>query len=192
MERFLRNLLVGVIALATVSLPYLPAAAVEVYFSPSGGAEAAIARALDGARHTIDVAMYAFTSRPLAQALLAARQRGVRVRLILDRSQSDGRYAKADYFEQAGLMPHIVQGLGRGIMHDKFAVIDGRRVLTGSFNWTASAEADNHENLLVIDDSALAGRYEAEFMRMYVGGDLGGGSHGMPSTRRHHRWHWRP
>jgi phosphatidylserine/phosphatidylglycerophosphate/cardiolipin synthase-like enzyme len=51
----------------------------------------------------------------------------------------------------------------RSLNHNKFAVVDGRWVITGSFNWTTSAERRNHENLLVLDCPDLAARFEAEW-----------------------------
>jgi phosphatidylserine/phosphatidylglycerophosphate/cardiolipin synthase-like enzyme len=51
-------------------------------------------------------------------------------------------------------------------LHNKFAVIDGRRILTGSFNWTNSAEDRNRENLLVLDCEELARRYEQEWVEI--------------------------
>ena len=55
----------------------------------------------------------------------------------------------------------------RSIMHNKFAVFDGKMVETGSFNWTTSADRYNFENALFISDPAVAARYESEFERIW-------------------------
>ena len=58
--------------------------------------------------------------------------------------------------------------MGSGLMHNKFAVIDGRTVLTGSFNWTITADTKNDENLLVITDKELAQKYVKQFNRLWA------------------------
>jgi phosphatidylserine/phosphatidylglycerophosphate/cardiolipin synthase-like enzyme len=157
-------------------LPAAPAAGAppaRAYFSPNGGAERAIVAALDGAAASIEVAMYAFTSRVLAKALLRARKRGVKIRVVLD-GNDESEYSKGFYLLRKGIDLRYTRGRRRrgrqasyGLMHDKFAVIDHRRVLTGSYNWTASAEKYNYENLLVLDSRPLAAEYEREFDRIW-------------------------
>ncbi len=57
--------------------------------------------------------------------------------------------------------------MGSGLMHTTFAVIDGGEVLTGSFNWTASAEKRNEENLLVATDKELSEKYSDRFNHLW-------------------------
>ena len=147
---------------------------VVVFFSPKGGCTDAVIYQLDRAKKSIDVAMYAFTSRPIAKALVRAYRRGVKVRVILDRKFALGsRYSKHNYLMKRGIPVKLVSpppGMrGRvGLMHHKFAVVDGRVLLTGSFNWTASAEKLNYENLLVFESEKIAAIYEGEFERIWL------------------------
>ena len=152
----------------------------RVFFSPRGGCEEAILAQLDGAKDYIHVAMYAFTSRYLAQALVRARERGVEVKVVLDRSfQEESEYSKGDFLKRKGIPVRLVtpvetRGLRviKGLMHHKFAVIDGRVVITGSYNWTARAERVNYENLLIfVNAPGVAGAYEREFERLWGDGD---------------------
>jgi len=159
------------------------AAPAAVWFSPRGGAEAAMVRLLDLARSRIDAAVYTFTNRALARALVRAHKRGVKIRLILD-GNDESDYSKGYYLRQRGIDVRYARGLvkrykskkGRkkshksryrvrkyGLMHHKFAVIDGQTVATGSFNWTASAENFNYENLLILKSPSLARKYTAAF-----------------------------
>ena len=149
---------------------------VRVFFSPRGGCEEAILAQLDGARKYIHVAMYAFTSRYLAQALVRAKERGVEVKVVLDRSfQEESKYSKGEYLKRKGVPVKLVapvemRGIKmiKGLMHHKFAVIDGEVVVTGSYNWTARAERVNYENLLIfVDSPGLARAYEEEFERLW-------------------------
>jgi phosphatidylserine/phosphatidylglycerophosphate/cardiolipin synthase-like enzyme len=99
---------------------------------------------------------YGFTSVPIADALIAAHQRGVRVEVLLDRSNQTAPSSEAGAVAKAGIPVWI--DAHHPIAHNKVLIIDGRILLTGSFNWTKQAEA-NAENLLLISDPALAKRY---------------------------------
>jgi phosphatidylserine/phosphatidylglycerophosphate/cardiolipin synthase-like enzyme len=133
----------------------------EVYFSPAGGATDAVVRRLASARREVLVQAYHFTSRPIAEALVAAHRRGVRVEVIVDPSQARDGAEVAALLARAGIAP-LVDGT-HAIAHDKVLVIDGATVVTGSFNFTRSAETRNAENLLVVDDARLAARYARNF-----------------------------
>ena len=129
----------------------------QVYFSPRGGCTEAIVAALGAARQTVLVQAYSFTSAPVAGALKAAHDRGVDVRVVLDRSQRSERYTGATYLQHAGIPVWIDSA--HAIAHNKVMVIDGETVVTGSFNFTKAAEEHNAENLLVLRDRGLAARY---------------------------------
>lgn len=132
-----------------------------VYFSPRGGATQAIVDAIGGARQSVRVQAYSFTSKPIAAALLAAHKRGVDVRVILDDSQVGDRYSAADFLANQGIATLIDSA--HAIAHNKVMVIDDETVITGSFNFSRAAEERNAENLLVIRDPRLASRYTANW-----------------------------
>ncbi|HVA79892.1 MAG TPA: phospholipase D family protein [Candidatus Binataceae bacterium] len=142
------------------------AAQIEVCFSPPlpGGCDPARAiEAAVGVAHTsILVQAYEITPGPLVNVLIEAHQRGVDVRAIVDYRQLTDRRNHDDAFAVEHLaaagIPVLVDR-PRGIMHDKVMIIDGEVVVTGSFNYTYSAEHRNVENLLVIHDPALAAQY---------------------------------
>lgn len=114
-------------------------------------------RELAAAKAHVLVQAYSFTSQPIARALAAAARRGVKVEVILDKSQRQEHHTAAPLLVQAGVPVEI--DAAHAIAHNKVMVIDGETVLTGSFNFTTSAEERNAENLLVIRDAALAARY---------------------------------
>ena len=138
----------------------------EVYFSPQGGCTEAVVRELDKARSAVLVQAYSFTSAPIAKALVDAHKRGVKVQVILDKSQRTERYSSADFVAHAGIPTFI--DAKHAIAHNKVMVIDGATLLTGSFNFTTGAEMHNAENLLVIHDAKLAGKY-AENWKVHLG-----------------------
>lgn len=129
----------------------------EVYFSPRGGCTEAVVEALGKAKSSVLVQAYSFTSAPIAEALVAAHRRGVNVQVILDKSQRTEKYSSATFIYNNGI-PCLIDDQ-HAIAHNKVMVIDGRTVLTGSFNFTKAAEEENAENLLVIQDEDLAARY---------------------------------
>jgi phosphatidylserine/phosphatidylglycerophosphate/cardiolipin synthase-like enzyme len=130
---------------------------VEVHFSPSGGCTEAVVKEIDAAKKTILVQAYSFTSAPIAKALVDAHNRGVDIRVILDRSQRTEKYSSADFVLHAGIPIWI--DAKHAIAHNKVMVIDGETVITGSFNFTTAAEQHNAENLLVIRSPELAKTY---------------------------------
>jgi phosphatidylserine/phosphatidylglycerophosphate/cardiolipin synthase-like enzyme len=100
---------------------------------------------------------YSFTSYRIAKALLDAHKRGVKVEVILDKSQRTDQYSSATFFGNDRI-PVKIDSV-HAIAHNKVMVIDGETVITGSFNFTKAAEENNAENLLVIQDKKLAERY---------------------------------
>jgi phosphatidylserine/phosphatidylglycerophosphate/cardiolipin synthase-like enzyme len=136
-------------------------AGVQVYFSPHGGATEAVVNALRQATNTVLVQAYSFTSAPIAEALVAAHRRGVKVQVILDHSQRTEKYSEADFLDHSGIPPLIDSQ--HSIAHSKIMVIDDYLVITGSFNFTKGAEEKNAENLLVINDPVLAKKYLANW-----------------------------
>jgi phosphatidylserine/phosphatidylglycerophosphate/cardiolipin synthase-like enzyme len=160
--------LVGALALIAVAapVPRASAAQIKVCFSPPlpGGCDLAraIEDAIRAARKSILIQAYEITPGPLVTALIDAHRRGVDVRAIVDYKQLTDRRNRDDAFAvehlgEAGV-PVLVDK-PPGLMHDKVMIIDGEAVVTGSFNYTYSAEHRNVENLLVIHDPALAAQY---------------------------------
>ena len=129
----------------------------EVYFSPHGGCTDAVIRELNKAKSTVLVQAFSFTSAPIAKALLNAHKRGVKVEVILDKSQRKDEYSSATFLFNQGILVKI--DAQHAIAHNKVMVIDGEAVITGSFNFTKAAEEKNAENLLIIHDKKLAELY---------------------------------
>jgi len=135
----------------------------EAHFSRRGGAAPALINALDQAHSSIHVAIYSITNRSIVDALVAAKRRGVDVAVKTDKTENEQKNQAAVIAQlQAASVPVEVSALPR-LLHHKFAVIDSRYVVTGSFNWTQSAETRNRENLVILDCPELAQAYNAEW-----------------------------
>jgi phosphatidylserine/phosphatidylglycerophosphate/cardiolipin synthase-like enzyme len=149
---------------------------VQACFSPQGKCSAHILREIDQAKKELLVAVYAFTSDELAQALVQAKKRGVAVQVVVDREFDQANERSKGKFFEAQKVPlrRIAGSKGKapekdaGLMHQKFAVIDRRIVFTGSYNWTYSADSLNDENLLLFRDAGpLAEEYRKAFMQLW-------------------------
>lgn len=154
-----------VIFLLTTDLDLGAAENIKVYFSPNGGCQQAVISEIKKATQTIDIAMYYLSSRQIAQALVRSRENNVRVRIVLDQGQEIESASKSGYFIKHGF--DIRYHLGFGLMHNKFAIIDGKTLITGSFNWTLTAEERNEENLLIITDEGTIEKYERRFQYLW-------------------------
>ena len=130
---------------------------IQVYFSPHGGCTEAVVDELSKVRTSVYIQAYSFTSAPIARALLEAFRRGVKVSVILDKAQRTEKYSEADYLVHAGVPTYF--DAQHAVAHNKVIILDSRVVVTGSFNFTTAAEEHNAENLLVIEDPALAKKY---------------------------------
>ena len=150
--------------------------AVQACFSPQGKCSTHILREIDQAKKELLVAVYAFTNDDLANALVQAKKRGLVVQIVVDREFDAGNEkSKGKFLEAEKIALRRVSG-GRtknqdrdsGLMHQKFAVIDRRIVLTGSYNWTHAADKLNDENLLLFRDAGpLAEEYRKAFLQLW-------------------------
>jgi phosphatidylserine/phosphatidylglycerophosphate/cardiolipin synthase-like enzyme len=114
-------------------------------------------------RATIRVLAYAFTSERIADALIAAHRRGVDVQVIVDKSQRHAKGSRVHAVTAAGV-PIFVDS-AHASQHNKVIIIDTAAIITGSFNFSQSAETRNAENLLIADDAPLARAYADEWTR---------------------------
>jgi len=130
----------------------------------SGGPEEPLVASLDSARVAIDMAAYSLNLRDVEHSLLHARQRGLKVRLVMESDNMGGDVPKA--LMAAGI-PIVGDGLP-GLMHDKFVVIDHAEVWTGSMNFTESGTYQDNNNLMHIRSAKAAQVYEAEFNEMFT------------------------
>ncbi|MEA3486011.1 MAG: phospholipase D family protein, partial [Candidatus Aerophobetes bacterium] len=131
----------------------------RIFFSPKGGIAEEIIKQIDNAQEYIDIAMYSFTYEPIAEAIIRAKNRGVKIRILMDKGQSQGKYSKYRFFLDNGIA--VIQDRHAGIMHNKIAIIDKRILFIGSYNWSKSAEERNEENILeFIDEEKIIRIYQ--------------------------------
>jgi len=119
---------------------------------------------IDSANSSVHVLIYSFTLDEVGKALVSALHRGIDVKVVFEKDQIS-QYSEYGTLRAVGVP--VKNDTNSALMHDKIAIVDGRIVLTGSYNWSSTAEERNNENLLVIRDPTLAQRFEAEFQKIW-------------------------
>ena len=137
----------------------------EVVFSRKRSVAEVLEEVIHSARKSVDVALYRFNSRRLAQALQEANDRGLRVRLVLDYNKYEESQATRELLSKSSVPFRLSYGKdGPGSkMHHKFVLVDSQTVVTGSYNWTLGSEEKNYENVLILHDPQQLEVYRQEF-----------------------------
>ena len=125
--------------------------------------EKALVKTINGAKVSFFGAFYDIGSAPVTNAILAAKKRGVDTRIVTD----DSNYNKARVSELEAAGVPVVSDMRRGLMHNKFAIIDNEKIWTGSYNITYNGENRNNNNAILIHSPELADIFLAKFRDMF-------------------------
>ncbi|NOZ71620.1 MAG: hypothetical protein GXP38_06865 [Chloroflexi bacterium] len=128
-----------------------------------GGLDSLIAKDLLQAQTQVDMAAFDLDAEPIVNALITLEERGVTVRMVTD--EDNGDLSSIRRLRRHGIS--VVEDKRRGLMHDKFIVIDGRYVWTGSLNFTSNGIYCNNNNIVRFDAPGLAENYTTEMDEMY-------------------------
>lgn len=150
----------------------------QVYFTEpgrgnNGGIDVPLVNAIAAVRHTLDIAALEMNSESIYQAVLDAHQRGVRVRIVTDDEHGldDERDDVLRRLRDADIP--IVADNRTALMHNKFMIMDGAAVWTGSWNYTVNGAYRNNNNVLVMESAMAAAAYQAEFDEMFTRREFG-------------------
>ena len=134
----------------------------------SKGIDTEVAKFINSATTSVDIAIFNINRQNIIDALIAKEQSGVPVRMVTEADYYNKSSYKPFYdeIENAGIP--IVPDIGTALMHDKFIVVDGKKVLTGSYNYTDDQTTKDKNMIIEIASSALASYYEQEFNQMFV------------------------
>lgn len=171
---------IHLILLLLVTLGFLPkawgapsqctSAICETCFSPQQACDVKIISYIDSADSSLDVAIYNITLDRIGDALIRAKDRGVKVRLVADFRSAFAGPSIVERLMKAGLDVKLWRGESEeqlGIMHHKFTIVDGKILQTGSYNYSMNASVRNAENQMYIGDSATVQKFAAEFARLW-------------------------
>lgn len=151
------------LAIAVCLLPMSASAdVIGIWFAPDDDCTAAIVAEFDKATKSINYQMYGFTSQPVAAALIRAHKRGVKVSVLLDSEAPSQRGSQAAACKAAGI--DVRTDRKHPISHNKVRIVDGKLLLSGSFNDSKQANR-NAENLYLEDDPAVVRKFADNFRR---------------------------
>ena len=137
-------------------------AEVEVYFSPSKDCENALVERINASKKNIDAAVYSINNKSIVNALKQAHDRGIQIRILTDRLQAAGNSSAVKDLRNYGI--NIRVHTKNKIEHNKFAIFDGKKASTGSYNWTNPASDKNSENCVFFsEDEKVVGEFQNRF-----------------------------
>ncbi len=137
----------------------------QVYFSPGDDCPQIIINQLERASRSIDICVFTITDNRIADAIRDAFVRGIAVRIISDNDKSLDLGSDIERLMGLGISIRIDQT--KHHMHHKYAVFDQKTTLTGSYNWTRSADKHNDENFLITSESEINRAYSGHFERLW-------------------------
>jgi phosphatidylserine/phosphatidylglycerophosphate/cardiolipin synthase-like enzyme len=136
-----------------------------IFTSEDHAIETTIIPLVNTAATSIRFLAFSFTDYPLAKAMIDRAKQGVNVAGVMDKTQSGGTGAELGTFVCAGVP--VRQDGNPQFMHNKIIVVDSRYVITGSLNFSTSAEESNDENVIIIDNPDIAKLYMEDFDRVW-------------------------
>ena len=134
----------------------------EVYFSPSKECENGLIKLINNSTESIDIAVYSINNTNIVNALKQAHARGIKMRILTDRTQASGKTSLVKELKDAGIDIRVHSK--HKIEHNKFAIFDGKQASTGSYNWTNPASDKNSENcVFFFTDTTVINAYKERF-----------------------------
>jgi phosphatidylserine/phosphatidylglycerophosphate/cardiolipin synthase-like enzyme len=137
-----------------------------VMFSPEDHVVDQLISLVNNAQNSIRFLAFSFTDYPLANAMIQRAQAGVDVAGVYETVGSQTEYSELGTFLCSGVP--VRQDGNPGFMHEKVIIIDGHLVITGSLNYSSSADEENNENVVIVDNPDIAALYLQEFARVWL------------------------
>lgn len=139
----------------------------EACFSPDENCDEKLRKFILSAKESIDIAIFDINLKSIVDAIIEQAPK-VKVRLVVNRKLSKDSAPAIERFKENKLFCRV--GKQKGIMHNKFTIVDGRRLETGSFNYTNGAAHSNQENQLYLSTPSIVERYQTRFQKMWESG----------------------
>ncbi len=133
----------------------------NIYFSPGEECLGAILNHINSSNHIIKICLFTISDNRISDALISKHKRGVQIKIISDNDKIFDKGSDIEELSRAGIPVRL--DVTDKHMHHKFALFDNEKILTGSYNWTRSAERYNHENVLITDSKRVFRSFEKEF-----------------------------
>jgi cardiolipin hydrolase len=138
---------------------------VSIAFSPGPDCRKLIISEIANSEDTLDICVFTISDNQIKDAIISAHHRGIQVRVISDNFKMYDEGSDIHELAQEGIDVRV--DISDFHMHHKFMVVDAKRLLTGSYNWTRTAELQNAENIILLEDISIAGKFYLEFERLW-------------------------
>jgi phosphatidylserine/phosphatidylglycerophosphate/cardiolipin synthase-like enzyme len=141
---------------------------IKAMFSPKGGISAEIMRTIGAATTSVKVAAFVFTSTYIGKAIKNAIYfKHVKVQMVLEAKVARKKYSIDELLAVYGVDVREID-IPRGVMHNKIVIVDDKKVITGSYNFTNDAENKNYENVIISDIPEFVADFVKEFDKLWA------------------------
>jgi len=136
-----------------------------VCFTPGDNCVNEILEFLDSAKKSINICIFTISDDRISRKIVDCMEKGVIVKVITDNDKQNDKGSDVNWLYDKGI--EVKMDMSRNHMHHKFAIVDNKKILTGSYNWTRSAAKYNHENFLITTDKKTVEKFSAEFEKLW-------------------------
>ena len=143
----------------------------EICFSPDEPCDEKLVNFIDSAQKSLEIAIYDINLDQLVHHILLQNKK-IKVRIVVDERQAKGKHSSVPLLVKAGV--NLRYGRQRGIMHDKFTIVDGKIIETGSFNYTHHAATANQENQIYSNENSVVSRFSERFDKIWSSAKIPG------------------
>ncbi len=137
----------------------------NAYFSHQDDIRNHVIKSIMEAKQSLDICLFTISENQIADAIIKQNQSGVKVRIVTDDEKIMDKGSDIFRFKHKGIPVKI--DTNRSLMHHKFAIIDEKKLITGSYNWTRSASEVNNENIVITDNYRIVASFNEEFIRLW-------------------------
>jgi len=162
---------ISIINLIEQSLKIIQPTAIKIaepkaFFSPRENCYLNIIEEIEKSKESIDICVFTISDNRISERVIEAHNRGLKVRIITDNEKLFDKGSDIEYLYRSGIDVKIDNT--KHHMHHKFAIFDKKRLITGSYNWTLSANEYNHENIVVLKNAKLIGKFVTVFNKLWA------------------------
>lgn len=167
MEKIYKIYGIVIVILITSFLSIRDSMPSDVYFTPQD-IKREVLRAIEKSQESIDIAVFDITSNDILNALVTAQERGVHIRIVVDRKRTLAKGPLSRIDKSKGFVTKAL--IQKGIMHSNFAIFDSKLLMTGSYYWNENVNKFNHYNSIFTDEAKVLVKYQREFDRLFYEG----------------------
>lgn len=164
MEKIYKIYSVAMVILVTSFLFIQDSMSSDAYFTPED-IKRQILRAIEGSQESIDIAVFEITSNDILNALIKAQERGVHIRMVMDRKRTFVKSPLSRIHKRKKFVTKVL--IQKGIMRNNFAVFDSKLLMTGSYYWNENVNKFNRYNVIFTDEAKVLVKYQREFDRLF-------------------------